>query len=223
LTDAGPEIQQSGVLLRVFNWSDLVFFLELARQSRLMPAARRLKVDHTTVSRRIGELEKDLGTKLFHRNPDGFFLTEEGHRLYAVAERMEAEAIGIGERLQSAPAEPCGRVRVATMEGIAAYYLGGRFAELRESHPAIVIELITERHLINLTRREADISISFVPMAGPRLVMKKAGHFRLALSRPRPTSPSAARRRAGPASRPTISSTMSRISCRFRRFTGSSM
>jgi DNA-binding transcriptional LysR family regulator len=165
----------------VFNWNDLVFFLELARQSRLMPAARRLKVDHTTVSRRIGELEKDLATKLFHRNPDGFFLTEEGHRLYAVAERMETEAIAVNERLKATPAQPCGRVRVATMEGIAAFYLSGRFAELRQSHPAIVIELVTERHLINLTRREADVSISFVPMAGPRLVMKKAGHFRLAL------------------------------------------
>jgi hypothetical protein len=57
-----------------FNWNDLVFFLELARQGRLMPAARRLKVDHTTVSRRIGELEKDLGLKLFERKPDGFVM-----------------------------------------------------------------------------------------------------------------------------------------------------
>lgn len=30
----------------MFDWNDLKFFLELARQGRLMPAARRLKVDH---------------------------------------------------------------------------------------------------------------------------------------------------------------------------------
>jgi DNA-binding transcriptional LysR family regulator len=59
----------------VFNWNDLIFFLELARQSRLAPAARRLRVDHTTVSRRIAELEKDLSIKLFNRKPDGFVLT----------------------------------------------------------------------------------------------------------------------------------------------------
>jgi len=34
----------------MFDWNDLKFFLELARQGRLMPAARRLKVDHTTVA-----------------------------------------------------------------------------------------------------------------------------------------------------------------------------
>ncbi|MGE0338929.1 MAG: LysR family transcriptional regulator, partial [Xanthobacteraceae bacterium] len=53
----------------MFNWNDLVFFLELARQSRLAPAAKRLKVDHTTVSRRVSELEKDLSVKLFNRKP----------------------------------------------------------------------------------------------------------------------------------------------------------
>ena len=57
-----------------FDWNDLSFFLELARQGRLMPAAKRLRVDHTTVSRRIAELEKSLDCKLFDRNNTGFAL-----------------------------------------------------------------------------------------------------------------------------------------------------
>ena len=165
----------------MFNWNDLTYFLELARQSRLMPAARRLKVDHTTVSRRIAELEKDLSVKLFDRKPDGFVLTEHGHRLFAIAERIELEAGEIQESIRAAPSAPTGRVRVASMEGIGAFYLAEKFAELAEKEPGIVVELVTERHLINLTKREADISISFVPLSGQRLVMRKLGTFRLAL------------------------------------------
>ncbi|MFG1360233.1 LysR family transcriptional regulator [Xanthobacter pseudotagetidis] len=165
----------------MFNWNDLTYFLELARQSRLMPAARRLRVDHTTVSRRIAELEKDLSVKLFDRKPDGFVLTEQGHRLFAIAERIELEAGEIQESIRAAPSAPTGRVRVASMEGIGAFYLAERFAELAEKEPGIVVELVTERHLINLTKREADISISFVPLSGQRLVMRKMGQFRLAL------------------------------------------
>ncbi|MBB6307357.1 LysR family transcriptional regulator [Xanthobacter tagetidis] len=165
----------------MFNWNDLTYFLELARQSRLMPAARRLRVDHTTVSRRIAELEKDLSVKLFDRKPDGFVLTEQGHRLFAIAERIELEAGEIQESIRAAPSAPTGRVRVASMEGIGAFYLAERFAELAEKEPGIVVELVTERHLINLTKREADISISFVPLSGQRLVMRKVGQFRLAL------------------------------------------
>lgn len=165
----------------MFNWNDLVFFLELARQSRLAPAARRLKVDHTTVSRRIAELEKDLSIKLFDRKPDGFVLTEQGHRLFTIAERIEVEANGIPHAFGAEQTAATGRVRVATMEGIGAFYLGERFAELAEREPGIIVELVTERHLINLSKREADLFISFVQPVGQRLVVRKLGSFRLAL------------------------------------------
>lgn len=165
----------------MFNWNDLVFFLELARQNRLMPTARRLRVDHTTVSRRISELEKDLSAKLFDRKPDGFVLTEQGHRLYAIAEGIELKTSEILETIASERVAPTGRVRVASMEGIGAFFLAERFAALSQQEPGIVVELVTERHLINLTKREADISISFVPPTGPKLTVRKAGTFRLAL------------------------------------------
>jgi DNA-binding transcriptional LysR family regulator len=165
----------------MFNWNDLTYFLELARQSRLMPAARRLKVDHTTVSRRIAELEKDLSIKLFERKPDGFVLTQDGHRLLAIAERIEALALSVEETVGSTPAEPAGRVRLATMEGIAAFYLSEKLVQFNAEHPNIVVELVTERHLTNLTKREADVSVSFVPPVGQRLTVRKAGTFRLGL------------------------------------------
>lgn len=165
----------------MFDWNDLKFFLELARQGRLMPAARRLKVDHTTVSRRISELERDLGIKIFDRKPNGFVLTEDGHKLYQAAERIEGSALVISEDFRSVPTEPTGRVRLATMEGIAAFYLAEKLIDFNAKHPGVVVELVTERHLINLTKREADICISFVPLTGPKLSVKKAGEFKLGL------------------------------------------
>ncbi len=165
----------------MFNWNDLVFFLELARQGRLMPAARRLKVDHTTVSRRISELERDLAVKLFERKPDGFVLTEDGHRLLVIAEKMEVLGLSVMETIRAAPSEPSGKVRLATMEGIAAFYLTEKLVDFNALFPQILVELVTERHLINLTKREADVSISFVPPVGPRLNVRKAGTFKLGL------------------------------------------
>lgn len=140
----------------MFDWNDLKFFLELARQGRLMPAARRLKVDHTTVSRRISELERDLGIKIFDRKPNGFVLTEDGHKLYQEAEKIEGAALVISEDFRATPTEPTGRVRLTSMEGIAAFYLAEKLVQFNEKHPGVVVELVTERHLINLTKREAD-------------------------------------------------------------------
>ncbi len=165
----------------MFNWNDLVFFLELARKGRLMPAARRLKVDHTTVSRRVSELEKDLTVRLFERKPDGFLLTDDGQKLLAIAEKMEMLGLSVIETIGTAPSELSGRVRLATMEGIAAYYLAEKLSDFNTIYPNIVVELVTERYLINLTKREADVSISFVPPVGSRLNVRKAGSFRLGL------------------------------------------
>lgn len=63
------------------NWDDIRLFLELAREGSLSAAARRLKVDHSTVARRIATLERDLGLRLFDRLSRGYALTEEGDTL----------------------------------------------------------------------------------------------------------------------------------------------
>ena len=164
-----------------FDWSDLVFFLELARQGRLVPAAKRLRADHTTVSRRVAELERGLNCKLFDRGANGFVLTDLGQKLFKYAEAIESTALAIEENVAGIASEPTGDVRVATMEGIGSFYLAPRMPILRQLFPEIRVELVTERHLISLTKREADISVSFAQMTGPRLISEAVGTFQLRL------------------------------------------
>jgi len=164
-----------------FDWSDLVFFLELARQGRLVPAAKRLRADHTTVSRRVAELERGLNFKLFDRGANGFVLTDVGQKLFKYAEAIESSALAIEENVAGIASEPTGDVRVATMEGIGSFYLAPRMPILRQLFPEIRVELVTERHLISLTKREADISVSFAQMTGPRLISEAVGTFQLRL------------------------------------------
>ncbi|WP_308424358.1 LysR family transcriptional regulator [Chelatococcus reniformis] len=163
-----------------YDWNDIVYFLELARQRNLVRAATALKVDHTTVGRRIRELERNLGCTLFNRSKHGFTLTEEGHRLLQYAEGMEnqanliAEAIGLG-------AEAGGAVRVASLEGIGSFYLTRCIADFNRLQPAIQIELITDSRILDLSRREADIFVSFFNPRGRRLSTSKVGEFKVSL------------------------------------------
>ena len=53
------------------DWDDLRYFAELSRTGSLSAAARRLKVDHSTVARRVASLETSLGVRLFDRLPRG--------------------------------------------------------------------------------------------------------------------------------------------------------
>ena len=93
------------------EWTDLRFFLELARAGTLSGASRRLDVEHTTVARRIDRLEKELGSTLFDRSREGYELTEMGHALLPHAEAMEGAALAAAEQLGGAEVAAHGVVR----------------------------------------------------------------------------------------------------------------
>jgi len=164
-----------------YDWQDLVYFLELARHGQLVGTARRLKVDHTTVSRRIRKLEQALNSQLFSRTPRGFVLTETGLKLLEHVEAMEYRAHAIAQTVGIEGTEAGGTVRIGTMEGIGSLYLGPRILNFHECHPSILIELVTAPRWINLSKREADIFISFPKPEGKRLVIREIGKFRIGL------------------------------------------
>ena len=66
------------------NWDDLKFFLAVAKSRSIRGAADRLKVSHSTVSRRIDALEDGLGVRLFDRLPSGYVATITGEELLKV-------------------------------------------------------------------------------------------------------------------------------------------
>ncbi|MGE0290134.1 MAG: LysR family transcriptional regulator [Bradyrhizobium sp.] len=172
------EVAKAARTLR-YNWDDVIFFLEVARTRNLVRAGQRLKVDHTTVSRRVRELERSLNTTLFKRSKSGFALTESGLRLLQFAEGMENNANAIIETVVgSEKADAAGAVRIASMEGIGSMYLTKCMAVFSKAYPSIQVELITDTRLLDMTRREADIFITFFRPKGRRLSVKKIGEFR---------------------------------------------
>src|ERR1700761_8712417 len=163
-----------------YNWDDVIFFLEVARARNLVRAGQKLKVDHTTVSRRVRELERSLNISLFKRSKAGFSLTEAGLRLLQFAEGMENNANAIVETVVGT-ADAAGAVRLASMEGIGSMYLTECLADFQRTYPSIQLELITDTRLLDMTRREADIFVSFFRPKGRRLAVKKIGEFKIFL------------------------------------------
>jgi len=143
------------------DWDDLKVFLHAARGGSLGSAAKRLRVDQSTISRRVAHLECTLGMALFERLPSGLRVNEAGERLLCHAERIESAVIAMREDVQCGGSRMAGRVRLATMEGIASLYLASRFSRLRQQHPNLTIELLTSPQTVSVNRREADLFLSF--------------------------------------------------------------
>lgn len=165
----------------MYNWNDLRFFLELSRQGKLVRAASRLHVDHTTVARRIAALEKQLDVRLFDKSPSGYQLTDAGSRLLPMAERIEAESLGLYSDISGKDARFSGTVRVATPEALGSQVIAKHITEFRKEHPDIEIELVAQTRRMSLSKREADISINLARPESGRLISWKLCDYRLRL------------------------------------------
>ncbi|MEX1147017.1 MAG: LysR family transcriptional regulator [Sphingomonadales bacterium] len=165
----------------MFNWDDIRYFLELARKGRLVAAARRLQVDHTTVSRRIAHLEQAVDARLFDKSPQGYQLTEAGRRLMVYAEAMETQSMAVYKDISGKDAQLTGTVRLATTEAVGSQLIARHLADFRTRHPGIELELVAETRRLSLSKREADIAIALSRPDSGRLIAWKLADYSLRL------------------------------------------
>ena len=102
----------------MFNWNDLNSFLTLSRCSKLKLASKKLKVEPTTIARRISRLESNLGSNLFNKSPKGYLLTERGSELLRHVETIENEIFGINDNFLKSNPNIKGKVRLNVGEGL---------------------------------------------------------------------------------------------------------
>ena len=117
------------------DWDDLRFLLAVRQHGRLVAAARALRVNQTTVTRRLAALQESLGARLFERDATGYRLTPLGLRACALAESMEHAAGAVQKELGGRDAGVEGDVRITVPGGfvpfVAPFLLGlGGFTAL---------------------------------------------------------------------------------------------
>ena len=163
------------------DWDDLRFFLALARHKSLLPAATRLGVNATTVSRRIARLASELGSDLFEQGPSGHVLTPAGERILALAEEMERSAIAVGSAASGERARYAGKVRISLSEGLAGWVIAPALQEFAELHPDIQIEIAATNGFLNPSKREADMAIMLGRPTRGHLLTRRLADYKLGL------------------------------------------
>ncbi len=143
----------------MFAWDELRFVLAVARHRNLRGAASALGVNHSTMFRRLNALERELGSKLFERLPEGYRPTRNGLRLVEAAERIETELLALDRELTGEDTRLTGEVRVTASQSLAFGVLPAEIARFNARHPGIVVELLADDRVYDLSRREADVAL----------------------------------------------------------------
>jgi DNA-binding transcriptional LysR family regulator len=163
------------------NWDDVRIFLSVARAGQILGAARRLGLNHATVSRRVAALEESLNARLFRRLTTGSELTAAGEHFLAVAERMESDMIAARAEIAGDGNDVSGTVRIGAPDGFGVAYLAPRLGALTEMHPTLAVQLVPVPRSFSLSRREADIAITVERPTEGRLVAAKLVDYTLGL------------------------------------------
>lgn len=144
----------------MFDWNDLRYFIAVARHRSTVAAARALKMNQSTVQRRLAELERCLGRKLVSRQPTGYRLTELGQEMLAYAERVEQAVHAFEERLEVAKRDAVGVIRVTCPEPLVYRITQSSLLErFQARHPGLRVEFVMSDKYLDLAKGEADVAL----------------------------------------------------------------
>lgn len=160
----------------MFDWNDLQHFLAVARCGSSTAAAKELKVDQSTVQRRLAELERRLGQPLVERRPSGYRLTAFGEQLLPHAQGVERSILALQQVVQSSARELTGVVRVTCPEPIVYRISQSALLErFRLRHPRLQVEFLMSDRYLDLRKGEADVALRSGDTIDDKLVGRKIG------------------------------------------------
>jgi molybdate transport repressor ModE-like protein len=141
------------------DWDNIRIFLAIVRDGSLPAAAASLGINHTTVFRRVHELEETLETRLFQRSGRKLVLTSAGETLLLHAEAMETAVMGINRSVAGIDKTMEGPLVITTADTLAQTILPPILIKMAEAYPGLQLSVKSGNTMSNLNKRDADIAI----------------------------------------------------------------
>jgi DNA-binding transcriptional LysR family regulator len=159
---------------------DLRTFIAVADAGGLSPAARRLGVSKSIVSRRIFRLEEALGVQVLARTTRGACLTESGLIFREHACRVCSEMDSALEAVLPA-GELRGRLRIAAPLSLGSTHFAPVFAELARKHPHLQVQAAYGDRFVDVVAEGFDCAVRVGHLPDSNLVARRVASMRAKL------------------------------------------
>lgn len=162
---------------------DLRAFVEVADSGGVSPAARRLGVSKSMVSRRLARLEIELGVQLLARTTRGAGLTEAGVTFRDFAAKTCTE-IDIARETILPEGDLRGRLRVSVPLTSGPMHFASVLTEMARRHPQLQIHSEYSDHCVDLVAEGFDCAIRVGALRDSNVIAKRVGeiYFKLVAS-----------------------------------------
>lgn len=161
------------------DWDTARIFLDVVRSGSFRAAAEQLGISVNVIRRRVDDLERQFGARLFTRDVLGTRLTSEGQLVLAAVERMEAASFDLMRARTFASQDLAGEVRIAITEGLGSFWVAPRLGEFQRAFPKLIVDLNCSMRPADLLRHEADIGVSLARPTKLNLKQVKLGRLHI--------------------------------------------
>jgi DNA-binding transcriptional LysR family regulator len=153
-------------------------FVAVSDAQGFAPAARRLGVSPSVVTRQVAALEEHLGVRLLHRTTRSIGLTDAGQRFLGRARRILGDLEEAELSAQSERAEPQGRLSVAAPLLFGRLHVAPVLARFMGMHPRITAELHLSDRNANLVEDGIDVAVRIGHLPDSQLIARRLGETR---------------------------------------------
>jgi DNA-binding transcriptional LysR family regulator len=150
---------------KTLPWDDFRLVKLIAEAHGLAGAAEKLGVNHSTVFRRLSQVEADLGVKLFERHRTGYAMTTAG----------DEDVSRFARKLAGQVLSPAGELRVTTNDTLLVHLLTPLLGRFLDTCPDVRLDVVLTNQPLNLSKRDADVAIRATDNPPETLVGRRVG------------------------------------------------
>ena len=151
------------------HWDDYRIALALHRGGTIRAAGQLLGVNHTTVSRRLADMNKSAANPMFKRLEGRYQVTREGRPFIEAAQSIEEAIFTADRQVTGLDQNLSGPLTLSMPDPLAQYILLDALGEFQAIFPNISLSVTTTLGFVNLDHREADLVV--------RISNEPAGHL----------------------------------------------
>ena len=164
--------------INAVDMNGLLLFYHLANESSLRQASARLKVPLATASRKLRDLEKDLGAILFKRGPRRLVLTDAGNVIYEHCERIAVEIDAARQAVSELQTEPRGEIRISLPYGFGTNSLSAIIAKFAIAYPKVELVIQATNLSVDVSDEQTDVAFHVGRVGNQQLPALKISELR---------------------------------------------
>jgi DNA-binding transcriptional LysR family regulator len=165
-------------------------FVAVAKAGGFSAAARKLGIPLATISRRVADLESELGVRLLHRSTRRVVVTEAGQTYFATCQRLLDDLKDADEAVTGEYRTARGDLAVTAPVAFGRAHLQPVATEFLAAYPDINLQLLLVDRVVNILEEHMDVALRIAALQDSGLVARPLGHVRMVVcASGRATSP----------------------------------